>query len=472
MSPTNAKSLVREKSEGTHDDFIRNSRILIASTKNKMERVQTMSNELGYLTSLIKDDRKQPTKPKHQIVDQSQRQTEDLSKQINQSQAKNDKESKHETVIQSQRKTDNQSKHQFPNQSRRDIVKQPKPSTVNQSKLQTGNQTNKGIVDVKENRVGHQKDRPARQSVPGHIVSDKPRKKDNTPKRSSKLRKLSDGGRLKLIQSTLQKVKEADAKGKEPPPQPVSIESSCAKSHKIVIPRDTFYDSKAGDTTADSDHQTGGNNKTGSDVLPGCLCDCGGNLIVDESAERAIAARHQAKCKPKSRGHVSKHCCVSHYSSYQGPVVLADEDTAFSRLPALHVHNIQIPSPRPRSNIDIRCKDSIQTVKDSNSFNSCLNKDDIRNAEKRKLKNWWHHRCACVQEYIRQNEQMESRRPTLKPNKVTLQTTGFSSSVCSGSETFMPFEEVSIGYRLMVGGQASFPISIRHLKKFRTQFRR
>ncbi|XP_033761155.1 uncharacterized protein LOC117342957 [Pecten maximus] len=432
MSPTQKPTSTQEQSDDSHDDFIRNSRILIESTKNKMERVQKMSNELGYLTSLIKDDRKQATKSKQQIVNQSKQQT------------------------------DNQSKQQTVNQS--------KQQTDNQSKQQTVNQFKKSIEDVRETRISHQKDsRPARHSVPGHIVSDRPRKKDNTPKISSKLRKLSDGGRLKLIQSTLQKVKEADAKDKYLTKE--SKESSSIKSHKIVIPRDSCFDGKIDDTKTDRDDLRSSDTKTGGDVLPGCLCDCGGNLIVDETAERAIAARHQAKYRTKLRGPASKHCCVSHFSSYHGPVILAGEDTAFSHLPALRVNNIQIPSPRPRSNMDIRCKDSIQMVKDSNSFNSCLNKDDIRNAEKRKLKNWWHHRCACVQEYIRQNEQMESRRPTLKPNKVTLQTTGFSS-LYSESGNFVPYEEVSIGYRLMVGRQASFPISIRHLRKFRTQIKR
>ncbi|XP_021369250.1 uncharacterized protein LOC110460590 [Mizuhopecten yessoensis] len=403
MSPTTKpkESPAHANTEDSHDDFIKNSRILIESTKSKMERVQSMSNELGYLTSLIKDDRKQATKSRQQI----------------------------------------------------------------------GNQSKKSIVDVKDPSVGRHKDsRPVRQSVPGHIVFDKPKKKDASPKVSSKLKKLSDGGRFKLIESTLQKVKEADARGKELA-SPETRDYSTTKTQQIVIPRDTNVDEKTEDAKSNSDRVTCCDTKNGSDVLPGCLCDCGGNLIVDESAERAIAARHRAKFKTKPRGPVSKHCCVRHYSSYQGPVILAGEDTAFSHLPALHVHNLQVPSPRPRSNMDIGCKHSIQIVKDSNSLSACLNKEDIRNAEKRKLKNWWHHRCACVQEYIRQNEQMESRRPTLKPNKVTLQTTGFSS-IYSDSGNLVPYEEVSIGYRLMVGGKASFPISIRHLRKFRAPLRR
>ncbi|XP_060078622.1 uncharacterized protein LOC132558110, partial [Ylistrum balloti] len=380
----------------SHEDFIRNSRILIESTKNKMERVQTMSNELGYITSLIKDDRRQATKSKQQI----------------------------------------------------------------------SNQSKQGIVDVRE--PGVQKDnRSVRQSVPGHIVFDKTRRRETMPK-VNKMRKLTDRRRLRLIENTLQKVKEADAKETE---IPQSESAGSTKAHKIVIPRDTSFDGKTEAIKSNPDHVISNDTKTGSYVLPGCLCDCGGNLIADESAERAIAEKRRAKYVTKPRGPVSKHCCVSDFSSYQGPVILADEDTAFSRLPALLVQNIQIPSPRPKSNMDTRCKDTIQIVKDSNSFNSCLNKDDIRNAEKRKLKNWWHHRCTCVQEYIRQNEQMESRRPTLKPNKVTLQTAGVSSTN-SGSGNFVPYEEVSIGYRVMLGGQTSFPISIRHLRKFRTPIRR
>lgn len=372
---------------------MRTARILIQSTKNKMDRVQTMSDELGYLTSLIKDDRKHRTKPKQPATDQS----------------KATKEARHEY-------------------------------------------------------------RPPRPAVPGHIVSDKPKKKETTPKIISKLRKLSDGGRMKLIEKTLQKVKDADTKGKNGVSSADKVaESKQTTTHDIVIPRESNFGKKSENGRSDNDHVTAGDETSRSDELPGCLCDCGGNLIVDETAERAIAAKHRGMSRTKSRGPVSKHCCVSHCNSYQGPVILADEDTASPHLPALNVHNLRLPSTRPRSTVDIR-KDSIQIVKDSNSINACLNKDDIRNAEKRQFKNWWHHRCACVQEYIRQNEQMESRRPTLKPNKVTLQTTG-ESSLSSRSGYFVPYEEVSIGYRLDIGGfgMASFPVNIRHLRTIRKQ---